>query len=415
MKILLALPRPLFPTDTGGKIRTLKIFERLAGRHEIHAVSLADSGSEAAAIVKMRQIFASFTPVEWHETPKFSPRFYAEFARSRFSRFPYFLEKYRRPEYRAAVEALLAQHEFEMVLCDFLHPAAALLESPARPRVIFEHNVEYVIRKRHWERESNAARKWVLRAEWEKARAIEGEVCRAFDHVVVVSEDDRQQIQREFGVDTVSAIPTGVDLEYFRPQNDAMRGGNLVFVGSMDWYPNEDGILWFVEHVYPRIRHEAPEANLTVVGRNPSPRLVQLAAQDHSIEVTGTVPDVRPYLERAGAVIVPLRIGGGTRIKIFEAMAMGRAVVSTHVGAEGLPVTSGSDILLADEPAPFADAVVSLLGQAALRERIGGAAREMVARDHSWEGVAARMTEILEGVIEAARPAAAWERARVTT
>lgn len=417
MKILLALPRPLFPTDTGGKIRTLKIFERLAGVHEIHAVSLADSGREAAAIAQMRQLFTSYTPVEWKERPKFSPGFYADFTRSRFSRFPYFLEKYRHPAYRAAVDELLTGQGFDLVLCDFLHPAAALLDSPARPRVIFEHNVEYVIRKRHWERESNPLRKWVLRREWEKARAIESEVCRAFDHVVVVSPEDREMIAREFGVATVSDIPTGVDLDYFRPQQSteasARRPGNLVFVGSMDWYPNEEGILWFAEQVYPRIRQEAPEANLTIVGRNPSQRLQHLAEQDASIEITGSVPDVRPYLERALAVVVPLRIGGGTRIKIFEAMAMGRAVVSTHLGAEGLPVTSGSDILLADEPGPLADATLSLLDQPALRERIGSAARAKVARDHSWERVAVRMTEILEGVIHTACPAAA-ERSLVT-
>ena len=418
MRILLALPRPLFPTDTGGKIRTLKIFERLADRHEIHAVSLADPGREAGGIAQMRQLFYSYTPVEWQETPKFSPAFYAEFARSRFSRFPYFLEKYRQPAYRAAVDALLARQEFDLVLCDFLHPAAALLDSAARPRVIFEHNVEYVIRKRHWERESNPLRKWALRREWEKARTIEAEVCRAFDHVIAVSRDDREMIEREFGVTTVSDIPTGVDLDYYRPrqaaEQSASRPGNLVFVGSMDWYPNEEGILWFAEQVYPRIRQMAPEANLTVVGRNPSPRLRQLAAQDASIEITGSVPDVRPYLERALAVVVPLRIGGGTRIKIFEAMAMGRAVVSTHLGAEGLPVTSGSDILLADDPGAFADAALSLLGQPALRERIGSAARAKVTRDHSWERVAMRMTEILEGVIHGARPAAAADRALVT-
>ena len=418
MKILLALPRPLFPTDTGGKIRTLKIFERLAQRHEIHAVSLADPGCEASAIAQMRQLFASYTLVEWKETPKFSPAFYAEFARSRFSRFPYFLEKYRRPAYRAAVETLLARPGFDLVLCDFLHPATALLDSPARPRVIFEHNVEYVIRKRHWERESNPLRKWVLRGEWKKARAIESEVCRAFDHVVVVSEDDREKIAREFGITTVSAIPTGVDLEYFRPpqagRQSAVRSGNLVFVGSMDWYPNEDGILWFAEQVYPRVRQASPTATLTVVGRNPSPRLRQLAAHDASIEITGTVPDVRPYLERAEAVVVPLRIGGGTRIKIFEAMAMGRAVVSTHLGAEGLPVTPGSDILLADDPGPLADAVVSLLLRPDLRERIGAAAHAKVMRDHSWERVAARMAELLEGVIHGAHPAAAAGRTLVT-
>jgi sugar transferase (PEP-CTERM/EpsH1 system associated) len=392
---LLALPRPLFPTDTGGKIRTLKIFERLAARHEIHAVSLADPAGEAAAIAEMRRLFASYTPVEWKETRKFSPAFYVGFAYSRFSRFPYFLEKYRRPALVRAVESLLGRMKFDLVLCDFLQAATPLLDSPARPRVIFEHNVEYVIRKRHWERETNALRKWILRAEWEKAYTAEAEVCRSFDHVIAVSEEDRKIIMREFSVNHVSTIPTGVDIEYFRPRNSAVRAGNLVFVGSMDWHPNEEGILWFLESIYPSVRRTAPHASLTIVGRNPSPRLRGIAARDTSIEITGTVPDVRPYLERAEAVVVPLRIGGGTRIKIFEAMAMQRAVVSTRLGAEGLPVESGSDLLLADEPEDFAKAVVSLLSNSGLRDRLAAAAREKVVEHYSWEHVATQMENIL--------------------
>ena len=395
MRILLTLPRPLFPTDTGGKIRTLKIFERLVTRHEIHAVSLADPAREAAAIVEMRNLFASYTPVEWKETRKFSPAFYLEFAYSRFSRFPYFLEKYRRPALLKAVQSLLGRLKFDLVLCDFLQAALPLLDSPARPRVIFEHNVEYVIRKRHWEQETNPLRKWILRAEWEKARAAEAEICRSFDHVIAVSEEDRKTIMREFGVGHVSAIPTGVDVEYFRPRNSAVRAGNLVFVGSMDWHPNEEGILWFVESIFPSVRRAAPHASLTIVGRNPSPRLQGIAARDTSIEITGTVPDVRPYLERAEAVVVPLRIGGGTRIKIFEAMAMQRAVISTRLGAEGLPVDSGHDILLADEPEDFARSALSVLSSSTLRDRLAASARKKVAQHYSWDHVAAQMEAIL--------------------
>jgi glycosyltransferase involved in cell wall biosynthesis len=402
MRILLTLPRPLFPADTGGKIRTLQIFERLARRHEIHALSFADPQLEAEPIARMRALFAGYTPVAWRETRTFSPAFYAGFVRSRFSRFPYFLGKYRRPEYRAAVENLLARGGFDLLLCDFLHSAVALLESPFRPRIVFEHNVEYVIRRRHAECETNPATHWLLRAEWEKARAAEADVCRAFDHVVAVSEEDRETLKREFGIAHVSAIPTGVDLDYFHPGGGTTLPGNIVFVGSMDWYPNEEGILWFLEQVYPEIRRAVPSASVTLVGRNPSDRIRALAGRQPAVELTGTVPDVRPYLERAAAVLVPLRIGGGTRIKIFEAMAMEKAIVSTGIGAEGLPVSAGRDILIADEPLAFARSVVSLLEDAGLRERIAGAARERVLRDHSWEQVADRMAEILESTVRAA-------------
>lgn len=395
MKILLALPRPLFPADAGGKIRTLNIFSRLASRMEIHAVSLADRKRDVDSIAEMKKLFRSYTPVFWNETTTFSPAFYFKFLANRTSRYPYFLEKYRVPEFFAAIKQIAAREKCEVVLADFLQTAGAILDAPVRPRVIFQHNVEYIIRKRHWERETNALRKWLLRAEWEKARAIECEVCRTFDHIITVSTDDRQTIEHEFGVTHVSDLPTGVDLEYFQPQAVERKRGNLVFVGSMDWYPNEDGIFWFVREVWPRVRHAAPHASLTVVGKNPSARLRALANSDTSIEITGTVADVRPYLARAEAAVVPLRIGGGTRIKIFEAMSMERAVLSTTLGAEGLPVVPGRDILLEDEPEGFARAVAFLLGDAERRDAIARAAREKVARDHSWESVAARMQEIL--------------------
>jgi sugar transferase (PEP-CTERM/EpsH1 system associated) len=394
----------LFPSDAGGKIRTLNIFARLVGRLEVHAISFANRDREAGPIQEMQQLFASYTPVHWNETTTFSPSFYMKFLRSRMSRFPYFLEKYRAPEFRKAIERMLAKERFDVVLCDFLQTAAALLDTRASRRVIFEHNIEYVIRKRHWEQETNPVRKWLLRAEWEKAREIEREVCRNFDHVITVSREDRQIAEREFGARNVSDLPTGVDLEYFRPRQAERKAANIVFVGSMDWHPNEDGIVWFVREVLPRIRKAIPAANLTVVGRNPSSRLKAHAAHAGGVEITGTVPDVRPYLEKAQAVVVPLRIGGGTRIKIFEAMSMGQAVVSTTVGAEGLPLQPGREILLEDAAEGFAAAVVALLQEPARREALGRAAREKVVREHSWESVAARMEAILR---RAAGPAAA--------
>jgi glycosyltransferase involved in cell wall biosynthesis len=406
VKILLSLPRPLFPADTGGKIRTLNIFSRLAKRMEIHAISLADRRRDAQAVEEMRQLFPRYTPVFWDETLTFSPRFFVQFALSRFSRYPYFLRKYRVPAFATAIREATAREQYDLVLSDFLQSAVAAMEMSGTRRVIFEHNVEYVIRRRHWERETRPVHKWLLEAEWRKARDIEAEICRIFDHVITVSEEDSRTIEREFGVRHVSHLPTGVDLEYFRLQACVQRPGNVVFVGSMDWHPNEDGIFWFVKEVFPILRTLAPEANVTVVGRNPSPRLQALAGECAGIEITGTVDDVRPYLARAQVVIVPLRIGGGTRIKIFEAMSMSRPVVSTTLGAEGLPVEDGRDILLRDAPQEFAEAVAELLHEPSRREAIGRAARLRVERDHSWEHVADIMAGILARVAGVRTPAA---------
>ncbi len=400
MKILLALCRPLFPQDTGGKIRTFNIFSRLAKRMEVHAISLVDKERESSAIPLMEKAFRTYTPLFWKETPKFSVAFYVELLANFVGHYPYFLAKYRVFRFREEASTLFARGHFDLLVCDGLPAGAAMLDSALRPRVVFERNVEYLIRKRHWEAETNALKKLVMRSEWKKAYSIERKVCTSFDHVVAVSDQDRDTFIQEFGIRHASSVPTGVDAEYFRPIRCEPREGNIVFIGSMDWYPNEDGIFWFVKEIFPRIRQAHARANLTVVGRNPSQRLLSAVRTGSSIEITGTVNDVRPFLAHAQAVIVPLRIGSGTRIKIFEAMAMARPVVSTTVGAEGLPVVPGREILIEDSPENFAKAVSEVLRNEAVRERIGAAARDKVLREHTWDMAAEKMGELLARVVE---------------
>jgi glycosyltransferase involved in cell wall biosynthesis len=247
--------------------------------------------------------------------------------------------------------------------------------------------------------ETNPFRKWVLRNEWTKTYTIESTVCRRFDQVLAVSEDDRQTLERDFAIDTVSVLPTGVDTEYFTPAACGTQPGRLAFVGSMDWDPNEDGILWFLREVYPRIRAAAPNASLAVVGRNPSSRLRAMAARYPGVELTGRVAEVRSYLAEAEVVIVPLRVGGGTRIKIPEAMAMSKAVVSTTIGAEGLPFQNGRELCIADEPVNFAEQVITLLHDRPLRNSIAAAARKVVVEKHSWESVVDKTEQILDEVL----------------
>jgi len=399
MKILLTLPGPLFPADTGGKIRSLNIFSRLAKRAEVHAVSFADAARDVAATSEMTATFASYTPVFRSEARKYSVRFYSELLGNQFSTWPYFLSKCDLPDFRRAVAELASREKFDLVFCDFLHTAAPLLELAARPKVVFEHNVEFLLRKRKWQGADQPVRRWIYGTEWRKTWRIEAEVCQSFDHVITVSEDDRRTVEREFGVAHASTIPTGVDTDYFRPDGNSPEPGRLVFVGSMDWDPNEDAVLWFLQEVFHRIFKTVPQARLSIVGRAPSSRLRAMAERVPGVEITGWVPDVRPYLARAEVVVVPLRVGGGTRIKIPEAMAMAKAVVSTPIGAEGLPFQDWREIRIAEEPEQFASAVVDLLNNAALRDSIATEARDAVVRNHSWETVVAKVEQILETAV----------------
>jgi glycosyltransferase involved in cell wall biosynthesis len=231
-------------------------------------------------------------------------------------------------------------------------------------------------------------------------RSFELDQCKRFDAVVAVSAEDRDQIMSEYAVDRVFDVPTGVDTEFFRDSGgNSPAPHNLVFTGSMDWLPNEDAISYFTEQILPLIRRSIPDISLTVVGRNPYPSLLELSKRDPSVLVTGRVDDVRPFMEKAAAYIVPLRIGGGTRLKIFEAMSMKKAIVSTTIGAEGLPVTDGNELCIADTPELFAAAVVDLLTHPDLAKQIGDRAGKVVREKFGWAGVAKRFADVCETAI----------------
>jgi glycosyltransferase involved in cell wall biosynthesis len=262
------------------------------------------------------------------------------------------------------------------------------------PVVTFTHNVEALIWRRHWEVATNPLWKFVFKREYQKMRAAELDyLCRS-THVLTVSDTDTAFFGKDINPAKITTIPTGVDIDYFQPVNGE-EADSLVFTGSMDWMPNEDGILYFVEAILPLIRKQRPKVKLWVVGRKPGKKIQALTESDPGIEVTGWVEDIRPYIAKGSVYIVPLRVGSGTRLKIFEAMAMGKAVLSTTIGAEGLPVTSGSDIVLADEPSHFADEVCRLLDSQEERNRIGNAARRLVEEKYSWAAVARNMDSVL--------------------
>jgi glycosyltransferase involved in cell wall biosynthesis len=329
---------------------------------------------------------------------KFTTGFYVELALNLASDLPYAIKKYESTEMRREIEKRVGN--CDVLICDFLAPAVNIPRDLECATVLFQHNVEAMIWKRHYEVQTNAARKAYLYRQWRKMVDFEAATCPKFDSVVAVSREDREQMEREYGVENVYDVPTGVDTDFFRPSNQRERKPhNLVFTGSMDWLPNEDAIRYFTEHIMPRIKRSVPDVTLTVVGRDPYPGLVELSKQDPSVIVTGRVEDVRPYMDEAAVYIVPLRIGGGTRLKIYEAMAMEKPIVSTSIGAEGLPVTNGTEILLADTPESFADSVVRLFQNTDLAEQIGQRGAARVRKEFGWESVADSFAAICERAI----------------
>jgi glycosyltransferase involved in cell wall biosynthesis len=398
VKIFWLAPRTLLPPDAGGKIRTLNTIKVLSRRHEITFLCPASEGDDVEGL---RQWCRAVIAVPWREAPLRSAAFYAELAVNLFSPLPYIVAKYIRPELIARVRESAG---FDVLLCDFLHVSGNFLRA-GRLRtkaVLFQHNVESQIRWRQLALERPGFRRWFLRLQCERLERYEREACRRFDHVVAVSEQDAARMRERFGVERVSSVATGVDTAYFQPSAEPPEEDSMVFVGSMDWQSNEDGVIWFVEQALPRVRASRPKARLTVVGRNPSARLRRVCDAAGGVAVTGRVDDVRPHVERAALYVVPLLYGGGTRMKILEALAQGKAVVSTALGSEGLEVADGEQIALADGPEAFAARCVALLGDARRRGAMGAAGRALVESRCGWDAIGARFGEILEGVVKPA-------------
>lgn len=416
MRILWLKTELLHPIDKGGKIRTYNMLRELKREHHITYLTLDDGTSDKSARSRAVEYCDQLICVPHPQREKFTAHFYSELAMNLLSSLPYAIKKYESKKMRSAIAEQMSFDLPDVLVCDFLTPALNIPKGRLCPAVLFQHNVEAVIWKRHYELQSNPAKRAYLYGQWRKMEQFERKTCRRFDCVVAVSHEDRETMTREYGLKQVYDVPTGVDTEFFRDSGREPRDKhNLVFTGSMDWLPNEDAIRYFTGEILPLVRKAVPDVTLTVVGRNPFPNLMELSKREPSIVVTGRVDDVRPYIERAAVYVVPLRIGGGTRLKVYEAMAMETPIVSTTIGAEGLPVRDGTDLLLADTVEAFADAVVRILNDEGLARRLGQHAASRVRENFGWRNVAQRFASICEHAVDIGEPAGSPSPLQVKT
>lgn len=388
MRILWLKSDLLLPLDKGGRLRTWHLMRHLANRHDITYLSFAEHGQERHA-AGMHEVAQRVVTVPRRDPAKRSLLFYMDAARYLAYPLPYAVAKYRSAAYKVQLQALLRERHFDLIVCDFLVPAVNLPRTLPCPAVIFTHNVEAEIWRRHADTKASVAARWLYRMQHKRMMRFEEDALMRFDGILTVSQADRDTFARLYP--TVAKKPmwvirTGVDTRYFVPSTNEPTEPRLVFTGSMDWLPNEDAMTYFCHDILPLVREQEPHVSLSIVGRMPTPAVRALA--NERIDVTGTVDDVRPYMNNAAVYVVPLRIGGGTRLKIFEAMSMGKAVVTTTIGAEGLPVTSGTHTLVVDEPRTFADAIVSLLRDTSRRQALERAARSLVMEHYDWSAVA---------------------------
>lgn len=391
MKILWVKTDFLHPTTRGGQIRTLETIKRLHTRHEVHYIAY-DNPGQPEGLRRAKEYCSYVYPLTLDVPPRRSLKFVGQLAGNMFSSMPLSLSRYCSRALRDKISELTTKIRFDSLVCDFLTPAPNFPD--ISKAVIFQHNVETMIWRRHVEQARDPLRRTYFQKQADRMFDWEKRMCQAAARVIAVSPQDATIFHEMFGVKSYP-VPTGVDLDYFRRPADAPRTTDLVFVGSMDWLPNSDGMNYFVREVMPLIWQKKPDCTLAIVGRSPAPDIKAMAENDSRIQVTGTVPDVRPYLWGASVSIVPLRIGGGTRLKIYEAMAASTATVSTTIGAEGLDVMHPTNIRLADTSQTFADECLKFLENPAECEAVAASALHLVTSRFGWDAITDKFEELL--------------------
>jgi polysaccharide biosynthesis protein PslH len=381
----------LFPVNTGGRIRTTQILRGLKGGR-FRIVLAMPATTERLRYFRSDITQVADEVVHWEQGER-GMLFHYTRLRHVLHRLPIPIRTDLSNRALEVVEKQLAARP-AVVVFDFLHGAVLAPRQLDVPSVLFTHNVEAEIFKRHLSVARNPLMRTLWRSQFRKIEKFERHALSAFDRVVAVSERDKQQFEQNYGAKDVEVIPTGVDLDYFKPEVSGL-SKTVVFTGSMDWLANIDGLGYFMDEVWPLIVREEPNANMVVVGRSPPADLVRRAEQrGYNWNFTYFVRDIRPHVAGASAFIIPLRVGGGTRLKVFEAMAMGCPVVSTTIGVEGLPVVAGEHYLLGDDAASLAKQTVALLRDPEGGRRLAGHARAYVESNCSFRNAAGVFEEI---------------------
>ena len=394
-KLLFVSPRYLFPLDQGGKIRTANTLRGMkGGRFEIHLASPLPPGRQDEA--ELGTICDRF--LSW-PAPQVSR---ARRLAALLDPLPVGVATDRSASGRAVVEAALAERP-DVLVADFPHSAVLLPQRLTVPSVMFTHNVEAEIFERH---AAHAKGVWqpVWRDQARKMRRFERDTLRRFTRAIAVSARDATVLREQFGLARVDAIDTGVDLDFlaYAPPPAAPEGGGLLaFTGTMSVRANMDGVQFLLDEIWPRIVRARPRAEACIIGRDP-PEALQRAARErgYAWRFTGFVDDVRPSVRAAHLSVIPLRVGSGTRIKAFESMALGRPVVSTTVGVEGLAVVPGQHLLVADDAEGFAASVLRLLDEPALGLQLASAARALLQERFSWSQVATQFEAICAAAMQ---------------
>ena len=387
MKVLFLSPTVPFPLTDGGRIRVFNLLKQIAEKSDVTLLALETQPTDAEGVAELQQL-----GIQVHLVPNAPtlPRVsFGTLVNAFLKRQPITVARYDLPAYRQKLRELITTDTFDLVHYEMFHTAQFRTETDL-PGVLSQQNVDSAIWRRLCRETANPFYKFAYWTQQLAFQRYERVLSPKFEAVTCTSDIDAAVFQRHCAEDTIEIIPNGVDVTHYQPDFTSEAPTHLIYIGSMDWYPNEDAVAFFADEVLPQIQEKVPNVQFSIVGGNPSARVQRLAERD-GVVVTGRVPEIKPYFAEATVFVVPLRIGSGTRLKILEALAMGKAIVSTSVGAEGLDLKDGEEIFIADEPTVFADAVIRLLTDPSLRRRIGENGRARVEQDYDWRSIGGKL------------------------
>jgi glycosyltransferase involved in cell wall biosynthesis len=386
-----------YPLVSGKKLRSYNLLTRATRNHMITYLCFVDPSGEEVA----RKQIESFG-IRLVTLPRANPfdsdyKLYFLALTNLISPAPLVMRKHFRKDYLATMCRLVREERFDLIHCEWTHYGAYIGTLPSHPRFLSSHNIEAMQWQRLYEHEENLVKRPFLYLEWQKMFRLEKRVCRKFDHIAAVSEDDRDKFKNLYGCESVTLIPNGVDVGYYNFALPDLTKKSLVFSASLDAFVNQDAAVYFMESIFPKILERDSGVKVMFLGKDPPSSLRKYASE--RVTLTGTVDDVRPYLSRSSVCIVPIRMAAGSRIKILEAMAAGLPVVSTPEGAEGLEVVAGEHILIARNENEFAGCVIQLLNDSSLVQSLTTKARRLVEERYDWEGIAPLLEQAWEETI----------------
>jgi polysaccharide biosynthesis protein PslH len=393
MKVLMVSPHLPSPTS-GNRSRSYYLLKMLARQHTVSLLTWEDGVVvEAPQDMPPLESFTQSIEAIHNSSASGSKRVrqLANVIRGKSK----FIDEHGVQDMQNTLDLLYARDRYDAIVFE-----SALTSGYRLPRhvrvVLDQHNIEYEFFQRASQSELDWLRKWYYRREYQIVKSVEIKLCRDAHAIAVTSERERLLLKSMVPEGIIEVVPNGVDIDYFNGSDPGQEAENrIVFTGSMEYYPNIKAALFFARKCWPLIRKHIPDASWQIVGKNPLPD-VQKLAKLPGITVTGTVVDVRPYFAQAKLAIVPLQVGGGTRLKILEAMAMRKAVISTSLGCEGLAIVPGMHLIVEDEPEAFAQAVIELLNSPEKRLSLGTAGRELVEAEYSWERCGDQLLHMLE-------------------